>query len=68
MSTFLAPLNYERAREVLRQLNPYTRFTPEGARQVREVLRRRYPCIFERMEAKTLANGALLLEMPGAGA
>ena len=66
MSEFLAPLNYERARDVLRCLSLYTHYTPEGARQVREVLRQRYPTIFERLESKTFDNGALLLEMTGA--
>ena len=66
MTEFLAPLNYDRARDVLRRLSLYKSYTPEGARQVREVLRQRYPTIFERLESKTFDNGALLLEMPGA--
>ncbi|MBR3874674.1 MAG: hypothetical protein IKJ26_11015 [Clostridia bacterium] len=66
MTEFLAPLNYDRARDVLRRLSLYRNYSPEGARQAREVLRQHYPRIFERLESKTFDNGALLLEMPGA--
>ena len=66
MTEFLAPINYDRARDVLRRLSLYKTYTPDGARLAREVLRQRYPTIFDRMDAKTFDNGALLLEMPGA--
>ncbi len=66
MSDFLAPLDYRRARETLRALDFYTAYTPEGARRVAAILREQYPMVFARTEAKTFANGALLLEMAGA--
>ena len=65
MSHFLAPINYDRARDVLRRLSTYTAYTPEGAQQAIGVLRQCYPSIFQRMEQKTFTNDALLLEMPG---
>ncbi len=66
MSEFLAPLNYQRARDVLRRLDAYDRYTPEGAEKVTALLKECYPMVFSRTEAKTLRNGALLLEMQGA--
>ncbi|MBQ8149334.1 MAG: hypothetical protein IJ041_02345 [Clostridia bacterium] len=66
MNEFLAPINYDRARDVLRRLDAYARYTPEGARQVRAILEECYPLIFSRMELQTFANDALLLELPGA--
>ena len=66
MSEFLAPVNYNRARDVLRRLSPYATYTPEGARAALDVLRQAYPLVFSRMEEKAFANGAILLEMPGA--
>ncbi len=66
MTEFLAPINYDRARDVLRRLSLYKDYTPEGARQAREILRQRYPTIADRMDSKTFDNGALLLELPGA--
>ena len=66
MSEFLAPLNYDRARDVLRRLSLYTAYTPAGAAQALEVLRQRYSTVFERMECKQFETGAVLLEMPGA--
>jgi len=65
MSQFLAPINYDRARDVLRRLSFYTTYTPAGAQQALSVLRQCYPSIFQRMEAKDFANDAILLEMPG---
>ncbi len=66
MTEFLAPLNYDRARDVLRRLSLYKDYTTDGARAARDILRQRYPTIFDRMDAKTFDNGALLLELPGA--
>lgn len=66
MSEFLAPLNYGRAREVLRRLSGYHAYTPEGAEEVLAALRESYPLVFARLESKRFANGAVLLEMPGA--
>ena len=68
MSEFLAPINYDRSRDVLRQLHFYTRYTPDGAQRALEVLSQRYPTVFERMEKKTFVNGAVLLEMTGGSA
>lgn len=65
MSEFLAPINYDRARDVLRRLHFYTRYTPEGAQRALDVLVQRYPTVFARMERKAFANGAVLLEMAG---
>ncbi|MBQ7887204.1 MAG: hypothetical protein IJ313_09970, partial [Clostridia bacterium] len=65
MSEFLAPINYDRSREVLRQLHFYTRYTPEGAKRALEVLHQRYPSVFSRLEQKTFTNDAVLLEMTG---
>ena len=65
MSQFLAPINYDRARDVLRRLSFYTAYTPDGAQQAVQVLRQCYPSVFHRMEEKSFASGALLLEMPG---
>ncbi len=65
MSQFLAPLNYDRARDVLRRLSAYTAYTPAGAQQALSVLRQSYPSIFHRMEEKAFANDAILLEMQG---
>lgn len=65
MSQFLAPINYDRARDVLRRLSFYTAYTPEGAQQALSTLRQCYPTIFQRMEEKAFTNHAVLLEMPG---
>lgn len=66
MSEFLAPLNYNRARDVLRRLSLYTAYTPEGAKAALEVLKQCYPMVFSKLEAKSFENDALLLEMTGA--
>lgn len=66
MSEFLAPLNYDRARDVLRRLSTYTFYGPEAAERAVAVLRQRYPLIFSKMELKTFDQGAVLLEMGGA--
>lgn len=66
MSEFLAPLDDRRAKDILRALEFYTAYTPEGAMRVAALLRERYPTVFARSEQKTFPNGALLLEMPGA--
>lgn len=66
MSQFLAPLNYGRAFDVLRKLDTYTTYTPQGAQAVHHMLRESYPLIFQKTEQNVFANHALLLEMPGA--
>lgn len=67
MSEFLAPINYDRARETLRRLSFYTQYTPEGAARAVQTLAGAYPAIFEGMERKSFPRGAVLLEMGGAG-
>ncbi|MDD3333923.1 MAG: M20/M25/M40 family metallo-hydrolase [Eubacteriales bacterium] len=66
MSEFLAPLNYDRAQDALRRLSVYTAYSPEGAKQVLDVLRQCYPLVFSKTEQKTFANDALLMELQGA--
>lgn len=66
MSQFLAPLNYGRAFDVLRKLDAYTAYTPQGAQAVHSVLRESYPLVFAKTEQTVFAREALLLEMPGA--
>ena len=66
MSEFLAPLNYGRARDVLRRLSGYSAYTPQGAAQALGVLRESYPLVFDKLESKQFDNGAVLMEMPGA--
>jgi len=65
MSGFLAPINYDRARDVLRRLSFYTSYQPEGAQRALAVLRQCYPAVFERMELKRFSHEAALLEMSG---
>lgn len=66
MNEFLAPINYDRARDVLRRLDAYTSYTPEGAQQVKAVLEECYPLMFSRMERQDFTRDALLLQLPGA--
>ena len=65
MSEFLAPINYDRARDVLRRLSFYTRYTPEDAQAALLVLEQCYPALFSRMEKKEFTHQAVLLELPG---
>ncbi|NLO84225.1 MAG: M20/M25/M40 family metallo-hydrolase [Clostridiales bacterium] len=66
MSEFLAPLNYDRARDVLRRLSVYNAYHATGAMAATAVLKESYPLIFSQMEVKTFENEALLFEMLGA--
>lgn len=66
MSEFLAPLNYDRAQDVLRRLSGYTSYTSGGAQQVITVLRQCYPLVFSKTEQKAFDNDAVLLELRGA--
>ena len=66
MNTFLAPMDYHRAWNVLHQLQGYTSYSEEGAAGVHALLKENYPLIFQKMEQKPFARGALLLEMSGA--
>ena len=66
MKEFLAPINYNRAWNVLRKLGEYTEYSEEAAVRVQEMLRENYPLIFEKMDTKAFQNHALLIEMPGA--
>jgi carboxypeptidase PM20D1 len=66
MSEFLAPMDYRRAKDTLRALDFYTVYTFEGAKRVTALLNERYPLVFTRMEQRTFANDALVLELAGA--
>ncbi len=66
MNEFLAPINYHRAWDVLEKLGEYTEYSVEGAQAIQSILRESYPLIFQKAEAKTFQNQALLIEMPGA--
>ncbi len=66
MSRFLVPLNYTRAKDVLRKLSGYIRYTPQGAADAAALLEASYPLVFARTEKRPFANGALLLELDGA--
>ncbi len=66
MSGFLAPINYGRARDVLKKLSGYAVYDEEGAGRVHAVLRDSYPLIFQKTDQKMFDRQALLIEMPGA--
>ncbi len=66
MSEFLAPINYDRAQDVLRRLSLYTAYTPGEAQTALATLRQCYPLVFTKMEEKRFENDAVLLEFPGA--
>ena len=66
MSEFLAPMDYHRAREILRRLDGYASYTSSGASHVHALLKDAYPLVFSRMEVHEFAKGALLLELTGA--
>lgn len=66
MSEFLAPLNYDRARDVLRRLSAYAGYTPQGAARALDTLRACYPLVFSKTEQKTFQNDAVLVELAGA--
>mgnify|MGYP005776414795 CR=1 FL=1 len=68
MSEYQVPIDYNRARNVLRRLNAYAHYSPEGAAQALDVLRQAYPLTFARLEQKSFERDAVLLEMPGAKA
>lgn len=68
MNEFLVPVDNRRAQEMLRDLGFYTSYSKKGAERVKELLRARYPQIFERTEERSFANGAFALEMAGASA
>ncbi|MBN1778492.1 MAG: M20/M25/M40 family metallo-hydrolase, partial [Clostridiales bacterium] len=68
MSEFLVPVDKRRAQDMLRELGFFTAYSKKGAERVKELLRTRYPKLFERMEERAFANGAFTLEMPGASA
>ncbi|MBE5778838.1 MAG: M20/M25/M40 family metallo-hydrolase [Clostridiales bacterium] len=66
MSEFLAPLNYDRARDALRRLSGYGSYTPEGAAEALSSLRQCYPLVFSKTEQKMFARGSVLIELAGA--
>lgn len=63
---FLAPIDYKRTWHVLRKLEGYRDYSPEGALAVHALLRESYPLIFQKTEQKTFDRHALMLELPGA--
>jgi len=67
LSEFLVPLDNRRAQDMLRELGFYTAYSKKGAEKVKELLRARYPKLFERMEERPFEHGAFTLEMAGAG-
>lgn len=66
MSEFLAPLNYDRARDALRKLSGYGAYSPEGAAEALAHLRECYPLVFAKTEQKMFAAGSVLIELRGA--
>ena len=66
LSEFLVPVDTLRAQDMLRDLAFYTSYSKKGAERVKELLRARYPKLFERMEERAFLNGAFTLEMTGA--
>ena len=66
LSEFLVPVDTLRAQEMLRDLGFYTSYSKKGAERVKELLRTRYQRLFKRMEERSFANGAFVLEMTGA--
>ena len=50
MSEFLAPLNYDRAREALCRLSAYGGYDEQKAEEAMGVLRECYPLVFSKTE------------------
>lgn len=66
MTEFLAPLNYDRARDALRRLSGYGSYNKEAAAEALRHLRECYPTVFSKTEQKSFTNGSILLELQGA--
>lgn len=66
MSEYLAPLNYDRARDALRMLSGYGSYCLEGAAEALTALRKCYPLVFAKTEQRMFAKGAVLIELAGA--
>ena len=65
MSTFLAPVNYDRARELLYHLRDFTTYSPDTIESTISLLRQYYPTIFSTMDCKQFNQHAILLELQG---
>lgn len=66
MSEFLAPLNYDRAREALRRLSAYGGYDEKKAEEALAVLRECYPLVFSKTERKSFPKGSILFQLQGA--
>lgn len=65
MTDFLAPMNYNRARDVLSGLSVYQFYNATDAEKAVKLLRNSYPMIFSKLQEKTFGNHAILLETQG---
>ena len=66
MSEFLAPLNYDRAREALCRLSAYGGYDEQKAEEAMGVLRECYPLVFSKTEQELFPKGSVLLHLQGA--
>ena len=66
MSEFLAPLNYDRAREALCRLSAYGGYDEQKAEEAMGVLRECYPLVFSKTEQERFPKGSVLLHLQGA--
>lgn len=66
MSEFLAPLNYDRAREALCRLSAYGGYDEHKAEEAMGVLRECYPLVFSKTEQERFPKGSVLLHLQGA--
>ena len=60
MTDFLAPMNYNRARDVLSGLSVYQFYNATDAEKAVKLLRNSYPMIFSKLQEKTFGNHAIL--------
>lgn len=66
MSEFLAPLNYDRAREALCRLSAYGSYDEQKADEAMGVLRECYPLVFSKTKQERFPKGSVLLHLQGA--
>lgn len=66
MSEFLAPLNYDRAREALCRLSAYGGYDEQKAGDAMGVLRECYPLVFSKTKQERFPKGSVLLHLQGA--
>lgn len=65
MTDYLAPMNYNRARDVLNGLSAFHLYSETDAHKALQLLRSSYPMVFSKLQEKTFSNQALLLETQG---